>query len=289
MSTNTPLESVAGLTVLVTGAAQGMGAIFARKACLDGARRVILWDISSQMLSTFANELEQLNSASIIETETVDLRDQAAIIAAADQTLAAGSVDVLVNNAGVVTGASFANHRAAQISDIMAVNALAPMHLTHALLGQMGQDGRPARILTIASAAALVSNPNMSVYAASKAAAMSWSDSLRLELERDTESDIKVTTFCPTYVSTGMFAGAKSMLLTPIMDPEYVAAKAWTAMLRGTPLVLLPWTSKFGQLLRGVLPRGAWDLVADKVLKIYSSMDDFTGRKRETPTNEPVS
>lgn len=289
MSTSTPLKSVAGLTVLITGAAQGMGAIFARTACLEGARRVILWDISSQMLSAVSQELEQLESGSIIDTQVVDLRSQAAIVAAADQSLAAGAVDVLVNNAGVVTGTSFARHRAEQINDIMAVNALAPMYLTHALLGQMGLGGSPARILTIASAAALVSNPNMSVYAASKAAAMSWSDSLRLELERETDSDIKVTTFCPTYVSTGMFAGAKSMLFTPVMDPEYVTGKAWAAMLRGTPLVLLPWTSKFGQLLRGVLPRSAWDLVADRVLKIYGSMDDFTGREKQTPVNEPVS
>ena len=289
MNQSARLESVAGLTVLITGAAQGMGALFARTACLEGAQRLILWDISSEQLSARAEELTVLNPACKIQTQVVDLRNQSAITAAADQVLAGGSVDVLVNNAGVVTGTSFAKHRTTQITDTMAVNSLAPMYLTHALLEHMGRQGRAGRVLTIASAAALVSNPNMSVYAASKAAAMSWSDSLRLELEQEAERNIKVTTFCPTYVSTGMFAGAKGMLLTPVMDPEQVTTKAWNAMLRGTPLVLLPWTSKLGQALRGILPRTAWDLVADKVFRIYGSMDEFTGRQSASEVDETVS
>lgn len=279
MGRHDQLESVAGLTVLVTGAAQGMGAMFARKACLEGAQRVVLWDINNELLDSTASELQLLDSGAVIQTQVVDLRSQEAILAATDQVLAAGSVDVLINNAGVVTGTTFAEHRTEQIRDTLAVNALAPMYITHALLAGMGRAGRPGRILTIASAAALVSNPNMSVYAASKAAALSWSDSLRLELEREQDRDIKVTTLCPTYISTGMFDGAKSMLMTPIMTPEFVTDKAWTAMLHGTPLVLLPWTSKLGQMLRGVLPRPAWDLLAEKVLKIYGSMDEFKGRK----------
>ncbi|MFC9932958.1 hypothetical protein [Glutamicibacter sp. NPDC127525] len=68
------------------------------------------------------------------------------------------------------------------------------------------------------------------------------------------------------------------MLLTPILEPEVVVDRAWRAMLAGTPLVLMPWTSKLGQLLRGVLPRPAWDFVAGKVIGVYRSMDEFTGR-----------
>lgn len=67
MSESTRLESVADLTVLVTGAAQGMGAIFARNACLEGARRVILWEISSQQLLSRAEELKELNPACKVE------------------------------------------------------------------------------------------------------------------------------------------------------------------------------------------------------------------------------
>ena len=269
----TPLQSVAGLHVLVTGAAQGMGLLFARQACLEGAARVVIWDIDAAKLDAAAEELRQLGGT--VETHVVDLADQSQIQRYAATVVEGGGIDVLVNNAGVVTGTSFAKHSTAQITAAMQVNALAPMYLTHVLLPQLGRRGK-GRVLTIASAAALVSNPNMSVYAASKAAALSFSDSLRLELEGNDQ--IAVSTICPTYISTGMFAGAKPMLLTPILEPEAVVDRAWRAMLAGTPLVLMPWTSKLGQLLRGVLPRPAWDFVAGKVIGVYRSMDEFTGR-----------
>lgn len=271
------LESVHGLTVLITGAAQGMGELFARRACAEHAARVVLWDLNAQLLEETAGKLCAAFGHESVETQVVDLADPAQIAEAASQALSAGGIDVLVNNAGVVTGKPFAQHSTGQISSAMAVNALAPMYLTHALLPQLGLQ-RPGRILTIASAAALVSNPNMSVYAASKAAAASFSDSLRLELEREPGRNLAVTTFCPTYVDTGMFAGARRMLFTPLLEKQQVADRAWDAMLRATPMVLLPWTSKLGQALRGVLPRAAWDLLAEKVLGIYHSMDDFSGR-----------
>lgn len=287
------LESVDGLAVLVTGAAQGMGELFARRACADKAARVVLWDLNELLLEQAADALRAAFPQTAIETRVVDLADPAQIAEGAAQALAAGGIDILVNNAGVVTGKPFAQHSTGQIHSAMAVNALAPMYLTHALLPQLGVR-RPGRILTIASAAALVSNPNMSVYAASKAAAASFSDSLRLELEREPGRNLAVTTFCPTYVDTGMFAGARRMLFTPMLQKQQVADRAWDAMLRATPMVLLPWTSKLGQALRGVLPRAAWDLLAEKVLGIYHSMDEFSGRApvagrpAQTPGNSAV-
>ena len=58
----------------------------------------------------------------------------------------------------------------------------------------------------------------MSVYAASKWAVVGWSDSLRIELEQEGYRHLRVTTFCPSYISTGMFAGARGPLLTPAHD-----------------------------------------------------------------------
>lgn len=75
-----------------------------------------------------------------------------------------------------------------------------------------------------------------------------------------------------------MFDGARGPLLTPVMTPERAVEKAWTAMLRGTPVVMTPWTVKSASMLRGVLPTRAWDLIADKIFHVYSSMDQFTGR-----------
>ncbi len=62
------------------------------------------------------------------------------------------------------------------------------------------------------------------------------------------------------------------------MTPLSAAGAAWEGMLSGRPLVLKPRTVKLGMALRRVLPTPVWDVVADKVFHVYSSMDEFTGR-----------
>jgi all-trans-retinol dehydrogenase (NAD+) len=191
-----------------------------------------------------------------------------------------GPLDVLINNAGVVRGKVFWEHDNARDTKlIMEVNALAPMYVTRAFLDEMiTNTDRPRRILTVSSAAALVSNPRMSVYAASKWATMAWSDSLRLELAQAGHHHVAVTTFCPTYIATGMFAGAGGMLLTNTLRPEDAVDHAWKAMRAGQPVLIKPWTAHLGKILRGVLPVRVWDAAAGGVLGIYHSMDRFTGR-----------
>ena len=138
--------------------------------------------------------------------------------------------------------------------------------------------GGDARIVNIASAAGLVSNPRLSVYSASKWAVVGWSDSLRLELRG---TPVRVTTVCPSYVTTGMFAGAKGPRLTPLLGPETVVAKVWKAMRRGSPLLMMPAMVHAGKVAKGLLPIRAWDVVAGRVFRIYNSMDEFTGRRSD--------
>ncbi|MBN9612755.1 MAG: SDR family NAD(P)-dependent oxidoreductase, partial [Actinobacteria bacterium] len=188
--------------------------------------------------------------------------------------------DILINNAGIVRGALFWEHDPERDIELtMQINTLAPMWLTREVLPTMIADGsRPKRILNIASAAGTLANPRMSVYAASKWAMIGWSESLRLELVRAGHGHVAVTTFCPSYISTGMFAGARGPLLTPIMRPGDAVRAAWRGMLAGNPIVSKPWTVKLARALRGVLPTRACDAIADRVFHVYSSMDRFTGR-----------
>jgi len=116
----------------------------------------------------------------------------------------------------------------------------------------------------------------MSVYAASKWAAIGWSDSIRLELEQAGHDHIRVTTVCPTYINTGMFDGAKKMLMTPMLEQEVVVDATWKEMLRGAPFLLIPWTAKLNKVLSGILPVGIRDFVLDKA-GVYHSMEEFQG------------
>jgi all-trans-retinol dehydrogenase (NAD+) len=274
---------VTGAVVLITGGARGMGELYARRAVAARAQAVAIWDIDDAAAESLAGELAA--SGVDVRAYRVDVsRLEDIQRGVAELRADLGAIDILINNAGIVRGALFWEHD--QIRDIeatMRINTLAAMWLTRELIPDMLADTtRPKRILNIASAAGTLANPNMSVYAASKWAMIGWSESLRLELEKTGHRHIAVTAFCPSYVSTGMFDGARGPLLTPILTPRAATAAAWTGMLRGTPLVRRPWTVALSSALRGILPTRAWDFVADRIFKVYSSMDHFTGREAKS-------
>ncbi|GAB3394264.1 SDR family oxidoreductase [Humibacter soli] len=276
-------RTVRGARILITGAASGMGRLYAERAVLEGAKSVILWDVDKTSLATLAEALRTVaDPGTAVYEYTVDLSELGAIAQTAHRVRKeAGDPDILINNAGIVRGSLFWHHdNGDDTRKIMQVNALAPMYVTREFLPAMLRDGyRAKRIVNVASAAGLLSNPRMSVYTASKWAVIGWSDSLRLELQREDHTNVKVTTVAPSYVDTGMFAGARGPLLTPVMRPEYVVDRVWDAMLAGRPLLMLPKSVALAKALKGILPVRAWDVVAGPVFGVYSSMDDFTGRR----------
>jgi short-subunit dehydrogenase len=273
--------AVAGSRFLITGAAMGMGRLYAERAVAEGASVVVLWDVNKKALDQTARELAAIAPAGVaVDGMVVDLSKREAIEKAAARVIASyGGVDVLINNAGIVRGGVFWEHEnAAHTEATMMVNTVAPMVATHEFLPGMMASGRECRIVNIASAAGLISNPKMSVYAASKWALIGWGDSVRLELTREGHKNVKLTTVMPSYISTGMFDGARGPLMTPLMKPDYVVGRVWKAMHSGKPTLMLPWTVHLSKFLKGVLPQRAFDVVADKVFHVYSSMDNFRGR-----------
>jgi all-trans-retinol dehydrogenase (NAD+) len=116
----------------------------------------------------------------------------------------------------------------------------------------------------------------MSVYAGSKWAVIGWSESIRIEMERD-KTGVRVTTVMPSYINTGMFDGVKAPLFTPILTPEFIVKKILQAVERNQPVVQEPFMTKTVPLLRSLLPSKAFDYVAN-TFGVYKSMDDFKGR-----------
>lgn len=273
------IDSLTGSTVLITGAAMGMGKMYAHRAVRDHAANVVLWDINGELLAEVAAELR--GRGSVIHSYVVDVSKLEDIEQAAEQVRNdVGTPDILINNAGIVRGNYFWEHeQRADITATMAVNTMAPMHITREFLPAMIDGARTSRIVNVASAAGLLANPRMSVYSSSKWAVIGWSDSLRLELKQAGHHHIKVTTFCPSYIKTGMFEGARGPLLTPLLEPAAVTERVWQAMKAGTPMLMMPWTVKLSTALRGVLPVAASDVVAGRMFGVYKSMEHFTGRK----------
>lgn len=276
-------RTVQGAKVLITGAAGGMGRMYAERAVTEHAASVTLWDRDAPALARTADELgARSRGRTAVTSYVVDVGDLGAIAKTAQRVRReVGNPDVLINNAGIVRGNRYfwETDNGEDTRPTMQVNALAPMYITREFIPGMIADAyRASRIVNIASAAGTLANPRMAVYAASKAALIGWSDSLRLELEQADHTNVKVTTVTPSYVSTGMFAGARGPVLTPVLDPEVVVDRVWRAMLAGTPLVELPWSVGLSRALRGILPTRVFDRLVGERLGIYRSMERFTGR-----------
>ena len=276
-------RTVQGASLLITGAAGGMGRMYAERAVAERAASVTLWDRDASALARTADELgARSRGRTGIRSYVVDVGDLGAIAKTAQRVRReVGNPDVLINNAGIVRGNRYfwETDNGEDTRPTMQVNALAPMYITREFLpGMIANAYRSSRIVNIASAAGTLANPRMAVYAASKAALIGWSDSLRLELEQADHTNVRVTTVTPGYISTGMFAGAKGPALAPVLEPEYVVDRVWRAMLAGTPLVELPWSVGVSRALRGLLPTRLFDRIVGDGFGVYRSMERFTGR-----------
>lgn len=261
--------------VLITGGCSGIGKIMARKSLERGASNLIIWDINEEGLAKTKEEFA--NFGKEISTYKVDVSNLDEIkIAAQRVRTEVGKVDILINNAGIVVGKYFHEHTHEQIQKSLLINANALMHITLEFLPEMMKENSGS-ICNIASSAGLISNPKMSVYAASKWAVNGWSDSLRLEMQQ-LGKNISVTTIMPFYINTGMFDGVKSKLL-PILEPEPTSERIIKAIEKGTKILAMPLPYWFIRFSQGILPIPAFDWVMKNVFGIYDTMKDFTGRK----------
>lgn len=257
--------------VLITGGASGIGKIMSRIFLEKGAK-VIIWDINPAKIEETVQELSVLGE---IKGYQVNVADNENLKTAYQEVKANhGTVDILLNNAGIVVGKYFHEHTDADIQRSMDINANAPMYITKLFLSDMMAQNS-GYICNIASSAGLISNPKMSVYAASKWSVLGWSDSLRLEMKQ-LKKKIGVTTVTPYYINTGMFDGVKSIV--PILQPEKVAKKIVRSIEKGTPICSMPWSIHFVRFFQGVFPIGFFDWFVGDVMGIYKTMDHFKGR-----------
>ncbi len=269
------MTDVAGLVALVTGAARGMGRLLALGLAERGAR-LALWDVDATRLAAVAAEVRA--GGAEVWAEPCDVADRERVAAAAEQVRDhLGAVNVLVNNAGVVSGRRLLELSDADIERTFAVNTLAHYWTVRAFLPDMLARGS-GHVVTIASAAGLARVPGMSDYAASKHAAVGFADTLRAELAQVAPA-VRTTLVCPFYVDTGMFAGVRTRLpwLLPILSPEAVVERVLRAVERDEARVLLPPLLHLLPLVTA-LPTGWSDRLLG-ALGVDASMASFVGRR----------
>lgn len=261
--------------VLITGGASGIGRIMGEMALKKGAKALAIWDINEKNIEDTISSHSQYGKAKGYKVNVTDIENIRQ--AYADVKNDFGPVDIVIQCAGVVTSnKTFDKNTISDIGRTMTINSIAPMYVAHEILGDMISRDH-GHICTIASAAGMISNPKMSVYAASKWAAIGWSDSVRIELRR-MGSKVRMSTIAPYYINTGMFDGVSSKIF-PILDPVKTSAKIIRAIEKNKDFKGIPFGFHFIRFWQGLLPVRFFDWFFGDVFGIYHTMDHFTGRK----------
>ena len=266
---------IQGKTVLITGGCSGIGKIMGRMCLEKGAGRLVIWDINETAVESTVKEFSSLGK---VNGFRADISDPASIDAAFQATQAAcGEIDILINNAGIITNNfTFDRQTDQDIIRTIDINTKGAMFVTLRYIRSMKERGS-GHICNITSSAGMLALPKMSLYAASKWAAIGWSESVGIELKRE-KSPVKVTTIAPYFINTGMFDGIRSFFR--VQDPEKVARKTLRAIEKDTRYKGIPFTEHFIRLMQGLVPVKLFDFIFGDICGLYTVMDHFTGRKR---------
>ncbi|RSX54381.1 SDR family oxidoreductase [Bifidobacterium goeldii] len=267
----------AGASVVITGAGSGIGRLMAERIAEEGGD-VAIWDINDKAAQATADAINHSPTATgRAFAFAVDVTDANAVAQAAERTAAAlGKVNVLINNAGVVSGNDFENLTEKQIRRTFEVNALSLYWTNKAFLPYLRRQARAATV-TVASAAGLVATARQTDYAASKFAAVGFTNALRSELKK-AGSHIHTLLVCPYYINTGMFEGVttKFPLLLPILSQERVADSIVRSIATGRERLIMPPFAAVSTIVAALPPK-----IADPIYSFFGindCMDHFVGR-----------
>jgi short-subunit dehydrogenase len=199
---------LAGKVVLITGSSRGLGLAMAEEFGRRGAKLVLTardpWELerARQLLV----ERGAVRSADEVLTIPADLRqaeEAKHVVERATEQL--GRIDVLVNNAGVITVGPVENQRIEDFHEVMEANFFTGVHCALSVLPQM-LARRSGTIVNIASIGGKIAVPHMLPYTASKFAAVGFSEGLHAELR---SKGVHVLTVCPGLMRTGSHVSAQ--------------------------------------------------------------------------------
>lgn len=273
-----PKKSVKNLHIFITGAGSGIGRLMALRFASLGAK-VTIADINMSGAGKVAAEITAAGGKAKAVECNVMLSSAVKDAARYAQDLH-GPVDILINNAGIVSGKKILEVSEAMIEKTVAINLTSHAYTVKEFLPEMIKNQK-GHIVTIASAAGTVGACGLADYCASKFGAFGFNESLRMEIKK-MNYKVKTTCICPFYINTGMFDGVKSKYpwLVPILEEKWAANRIVNAVLQEEEVVLMPFICNLTVLARAVLPVSWFDKLAF-VMGVNSSMDEFKGRMGE--------
>ena len=242
-------------TVLITGASGGLGLALASQFAQHGYD-LILTARSADKLQQAQHSLQFAHGVTV-HVIPLDLSAPDAAAALMDAVRAQGlTVDILVNNAGLGDFGAFAKSDLSRQQAMVSLNVAALTELTHHVLPMMLEKGH-GKILNVASIAAFQQGPYMSVYYATKAYVLSFSQALSRELKG---TDITVTALCPgpiatDFEQTAQLGKSKLFRSMPVSTAENVARYGYKATMKGKQVAIHTFRNRFLVNINRLVPR----------------------------------
>lgn len=243
------MKSLAGKTIVLTGASRGIGEFIAAALAREKIT-VIGISRSKDKLEEVCNQVNELGGTGIGIPFDISKVEELPVLVQQINNLT-DSVDILINNAGIEIYGKFTDYSLTDIQSVLSTNLISAIELSRLLLPNMLQR-QEGHIVNIASLAAKKGHPYDSIYSASKAGLLIWSDALRQEL---TDTGVGISVISPGYVSQqGVFAntGIPAPIFSGTSKPEDVANAVIKAIKKNKAEVVVnqdPITEIFTKLL----------------------------------------
>ncbi|WP_182865452.1 SDR family NAD(P)-dependent oxidoreductase [Rhodopirellula sp. JC639] len=251
-------------TTLITGASSGIGLEFARLFAADG-ENVVLVARSEDKLEQLSRQLRFTHAIEATAIATDLSRPTAVDELCSELSRRSLRVDTLVNNAGFGALGKFVDLEAERQRDMLMVNVMALTGLTRQLLPGMIERGSGG-ILNVGSTAAYQAGPNMSVYYATKAYVLSFTEGLREELAG---TGVSATLLAPGPTETGFGEdsgmGKFDFFQKAAMSAKSVAEAGYEGYRKNEDVVIPGWRNRLMVTGVGFLPRVATRKMVAKI------------------------
>jgi short-subunit dehydrogenase len=237
-------------TVLITGAAGGIGACLARRLAASRAK-LFLTDVNAAGLERVADGLRRARADVVAVAADVTKDEGRNALTARARAV---GIDVLINVAGVNPFGMFTEQSPTEIERTLAINACAPMLLCQALIPVLAERAE-AHIVNVGSTFGAIGFPGFSVYSASKFAIRGFTEALRRELA---DTSIRVHYVAPratrTALSTDRVRALNDELKIAMDTPESVAYAIERALQRGQRETYLGLAERISVVINALLP-----------------------------------
>jgi len=269
-------QDIKGKVVLITGGGSGIGRGMALSFAKNGCK-VVIWDINEEGLKKVEKEIKDTGGEVwMYKCNVMSYANVKEIVSKVKSEV--GKIDILIHNAGIVSGKFLLELSEENITRTFNVNTISHYWTLKEILPDM-LSSNSGHIVTIASASAISATTGLVDYSASKYAAFGTNEALRLELRKQKATGINTTVVCPYYINTGMFDGVKTKypFLLPILEEKYVVNRIVDSVIHKDYMLIMPEICRVSWLAKFMFPISFSDWMLDQ-LGITDSMAEFKGR-----------